>query len=195
MFFDRNSSGFPSQLLISCESSCLFGFFLKSKPIYCKRKDWAESGCCVGQCRSGHLEFKNVMKCVLTTHLSGVRGAKQLVVDRTHKMFSWPSSSILELSASRSVYNSSPSSLFSTTTGWNPKHNYDSHLLIHAWNLIVCWLLNIPATCLFISEMAVLRQLYMLPHWIRSCRSNFLSHWHWASQSQHWPYKARRLAG
>ena len=36
-------------------------------------------------------------------------------------------------------------------------------------------------------------------HWDRSCRSNFPSHpvtvyWHWANQSQHWPYDARRLA-
>ena len=40
----------------------------------------------------------------------------------------------------------------------------------------------------------------MLPHWDRSCRSNFLSHsvtvyWHRANQSRHWHYIARRLAG
>ena len=43
-------------------------------------------------------------------------------------------------------------------------------------------------------------QFYVLPHWDRSCRSNFLSHpvtvyWHQADQSQRWPYNARRLAG
>ena len=39
-----------------------------------------------------------------------------------------------------------------------------------------------------------------MPRWDRSCRSSFVSHsvtvyWHQASQSQHWPYSARRLAG
>ena len=38
------------------------------------------------------------------------------------------------------------------------------------------------------------RQLYGLPHWDRSCWSNFLSHpvtvyWHQTNQSQSWPYK------
>ena len=66
--------------------------------------------------------------------------------------------------------------------------------------LFVCWLLSIPATCECISGTDLLRQFYVLPHWDRSCRSNFPSHpvtvyWHWADQSQHWPYKARRLAG
>ena len=41
---------------------------------------------------------------------------------------------------------------------------------------------------------------FVLPHWERSCRSNFPSHpvtvyWHRADQSQRWPYNARRLAG
>ena len=45
-----------------------------------------------------------------------------------------------------------------------------------------------------------LRQFYVLPHWDRSCRPSFPSHpvtvyWHWVSQSQHWPYNARHLAG
>ena len=53
---------------------------------------------------------------------------------------------------------------------------------------------------LFISGMDLLRQFYVLPHWDRSCRSNFLPHpvtvyWHRADQSQRWPYNARRLAG
>ena len=61
--------------------------------------------------------------------------------------------------------------------------------------LFVCWLLNVPATC----ETDLFRQFYVLPHWDRSCRPNFPSHpvtvyWHWADQSQHWPYNARCLA-
>ena len=41
---------------------------------------------------------------------------------------------------------------------------------------------------------------FVLPHWDRSCISNFPSHpvtvyWHRADQSQRWPYNARRLAG
>ena len=43
-------------------------------------------------------------------------------------------------------------------------------------------------------------QFYVLPHWDRRCRSNFLPHpvtvyWHRVDQSQRWPYNARRLAG
>ena len=65
--------------------------------------------------------------------------------------------------------------------------------------LFLCWLLNVPATCECISGMDLLRQFYVLPHWDRSCGSNFPSHpvtayWNWANQSQHWPYNARRLA-
>ena len=64
----------------------------------------------------------------------------------------------------------------------------------------VCWLLNVPATGECISGTDLLRQLYVLPHWDRSCRSNVLSHpvtvyWHRADQSQCWLYNARRLAG
>ena len=59
---------------------------------------------------------------------------------------------------------------------------------------VICWLLNVPATCQCISETDLLRQFYMLPHWDRSCRSNFLPHpvtvyWHQADQSQCWPYR------
>ena len=65
--------------------------------------------------------------------------------------------------------------------------------------LLAC-LLNVPATCECISGTDLLRQFYVLPHWERSCRSNFLPHpvtvyWHRADQSQRWPYNARRLAG
>ena len=65
---------------------------------------------------------------------------------------------------------------------------------------VVCWLLIVPATCECISGTDLLRQFYVLPHWDRSCRSNFPSHpvtvyWHRADQSQSWPYNARRLAG
>ena len=54
--------------------------------------------------------------------------------------------------------------------------------------LFVGWLLNIPATCQCISGTDLLRQFYVLPHWYRSCRSNFLPypvtvHWHRADQS------------
>ena len=67
-------------------------------------------------------------------------------------------------------------------------------------SLFVCWLLNVPATCECISGTDLHRQFYVLPHWDRSCRSNFPSHpvtvyWHQADQSQCWPYNARRLAG
>ena len=64
----------------------------------------------------------------------------------------------------------------------------------------VCCLLNVLATCECISGTVLLTQFYALPHWDRSCRSNFPSHpvtvyWHGANQSQHWPYNARCLAG
>ena len=42
-------------------------------------------------------------------------------------------------------------------------------------SLFVGWLLNVPATCKCISGTDLLRQFYMLPHWDRSCRSNFPS--------------------
>ena len=53
----------------------------------------------------------------------------------------------------------------------------------------VCWLLIVPATCECISGTDLQRQFYVLPHWDRSCRSNFPSHpvtvyWHQADQSQ-----------
>ena len=67
-----------------------------------------------------------------------------------------------------------------------------------AW--MVSWFFNVPATIWCISGKDLHRQLYVLPHWDRSCRSNFLPHpvtvyWHRADQSQCWPYNARRLAG
>ena len=40
----------------------------------------------------------------------------------------------------------------------------------------VCWLLIVPATCECISGTDLHRQFYVLPHWDRSCRSNFPSH-------------------
>ena len=66
--------------------------------------------------------------------------------------------------------------------------------------LFVGWLLNVPATCECISGTDLLRQFYVLPHWDRSCRSNFPPHpvivyWHQADQSQHWPFNARHRAG
>ena len=41
---------------------------------------------------------------------------------------------------------------------------------------VVCWLLKVPATCECLSGTDLLRQIYVLPHWDRSCRSNFPSH-------------------
>ena len=66
--------------------------------------------------------------------------------------------------------------------------------------VVVCWLLNVPATGQCISGTDLLRQLYVLPYWDRSCRSNVLPHpvivyWHRADQSQCWPYNVSRLAG
>ena len=63
----------------------------------------------------------------------------------------------------------------------------------------VGWLLIVPATSSCISGTDLLRQFYVLPHWDRSCRSNFLPYpvtvyWHRTNQSQRWPYNARRLA-
>lgn len=53
-------------------------------------------------------------------HLSGTRGAKQDVVEWTHRTFSAPSSSTFRSTASKSVRNSSPWRTFSTTTGSKP---------------------------------------------------------------------------
>ena len=68
------------------------------------------------------------------------------------------------------------------------------------WVVVVCWLLNVPATCECISGMDLLRQFYVMPHWDRSCRPNFPPHpvtvyWHRADQSQHWPSNTWCLAG
>ena len=56
-----------------------------------------------------------------------------------------------------------------------------------------------PSNMLVCLRDQSLRQFYTLPHWDRSCRSNFLSHpvtryRHWANQSQPWPYNGKRLA-
>ena len=54
-----------------------------------------------------------------------------------------------------------------------------------------CWLHNIPATCncMRISGTGLPWQLYMLPHWHRSCASKLLSHpltvyWHWTLRAK-----------
>ena len=54
------------------------------------------------------------------TNLSGVLGAKQLVVVRTQSMFSSPSVFTRSSKAWRSVLTSSPSKMFSITTGSTP---------------------------------------------------------------------------
>ena len=46
----------------------------------------------------------------------------------------------------------------------------------------------------------LLRQLYMLPHWDRSCGPNYLSrtvtvYWHRTDQSQRWHYNTRCMTG
>ena len=43
------------------------------------------------------------------------------------------------------------------------------------WGVVICWLLNDPATPLCGSGTDLIRPLYMLPHWKRSCRSNYLT--------------------
>ena len=116
----------------------------------------------------------------------------------------------------QTVVNSDSSGSFSFTMGKN--HNFDEYgangfteslptayagrtdTFSGAACLLVGWLLNVPATCKCISGSDLLWQFYALPHWDRSCRSNFPSHpvtvyWHRANKSQHWPYTARRLAG
>ena len=79
-------------------------------------------------------------------------------------------------------------------------HDYESHQLSAGPVVVVGWLLNVPATCECISGTDLLGQFYVLPHWDRSSRSNFLPHpvtvnWHRADQSQRWSYNNRRLAG
>ena len=67
--------------------------------------------------------------------------------------------------------------------------------------LFVCCLLNVSATCECIDlRDGSAQTIYVLPHWDRSCRSNFPSHtltvyWHRADQSQRWSCNARRLVG
>ena len=69
----------------------------------------------------------------------------------------------------------------------NLEYNWRYLYLFLANKMFVGWLLNVPATCWCISRMNLLTQLYVLPHWDGSCRSNFLSHsvtvyWQWANQ-------------
>ena len=58
--------------------------------------------------------------CESFANLSGVLGAKQLVVVRTQSTFSSPSVFTCSSKAWRSVLNSSPSRMFSITTGSTP---------------------------------------------------------------------------
>ena len=41
------------------------------------------------------------------------------------------------------------------------------------WIALSCWLRSVPATCLCISGMDLLRHLYVLPHWDKSCSQTF----------------------
>ena len=61
------------------------------------------------------------------TYLSGVLGAKQLVVVITQTTFSVPKSLICFSTAARSVRSSSPSITFATITGSNPKEGNKEH--------------------------------------------------------------------
>ena len=58
--------------------------------------------------------------CESVANLSGVLGAKQLVVVSTHSTFSSPSVFTCPSKAWISVLSSSPSRMFSTTTGSTP---------------------------------------------------------------------------
>ena len=96
---------------------------------------------------------------------------------------------------------SSLGNCFIRLQSWAPLIAVLSHF-IHAalFLMFVSWLRNAPPTCLCISWTDLPRQLYVLPHWGRSCRSNFLSDpitvfWHRANQFQHWPYNIRCLTG
>ena len=89
--------------------------------------------------------------------------------------------------------------IFTSSEQWEVL-NVQQTILSSEQKQVVCWLLNVPATCKCISGTDLPRQFYVLPHWDRSCRFNSLSHpvtvyWHRTNQSQHWPYIARRLAG
>ena len=59
-----------------------------------------------------------------------------------------------------------------------------------------CWLLTVPEVFLCISGTDVFKQLYVLPHWERSCRWTFLSHpvtvyRQRANQSKRLPFNTR----
>ena len=43
-------------------------------------------------------------------------------------------------------------------------HSLASKHCLSAECVVVCWLLNVPATCLCISGTDLLRQVYVLPH-------------------------------
>ena len=53
-------------------------------------------------------------------------------------------------------------------------HTY-THTLTHKHSLFVCWLLYVPATSECISGTALHIQVFVRPHWDRSCRSNYLT--------------------
>ena len=76
--------------------------------------------------------------------------------------------------------------------------DHNSHKTMNS-DVDIGWLLNVSAKCERISGTDLFKQLYVLPHWKRSCRSNYLSHpvtvnWHLVNQSRRWPYVARCLA-
>ena len=67
---------------------------------------------------------------------------------------------------------------------WSPPSFLNQGLTCDVWytdttqrsrTLVDC-LLNVKATCLCISGTDLFRQFYVLPHWDRRCRYNFVSH-------------------
>lgn len=101
------------------------------------------------------------------TDRSGTRGVKQLVVVITQTTFSAPSWAMVFSIADKSVRSSSPSSLFSITTGSNPEtkvtvytHHYDSCLLV----IVICLLIYGPRLMCFMS----LYGMTIVSYWLLS---------------------------
>ena len=65
----------------------------------------------------------------------------------------WPSDKVSTLSAGDPGFDSCLS-----------RPNMPNELEIDTVGIVVCWLLNVPATCECISGTYLLRQLYVLPH-------------------------------
>ena len=82
---------------------------------------------------------------------------------------------------------------------WHSRLLQSVHCTANCCTAVVNWLLNILVTCLCTSATD-LRQIFPLPHWEISCRSNLLSHsvteyWHSANQLKYRPHDTRRQSG